>query len=207
MVDGQCLTVQGWRLMGRPAQTPMCAGVRVFIRTALETNADVGVGMLRGAGDSLTWKSLLVYWFQSFLVSDLWVSGFLGFLVSWFLSFLVSWFQRVLVLKFLGFKESKIYQLSISCFQEDFDPMSKILKTLLDEPSVLFSAHLFPDKKATKPSRNFEIYKIIFPKWCWVSLILWSIIGSPKIKRNGFGAQGHVQKSRNHRTEDSEVLP
>ena len=49
--------------------------------------AGVGVGMLRGAGDSLE----QVNWFRGFLVF-----GFLvfGFLVSWFQNFLVSWFRR-----------------------------------------------------------------------------------------------------------------
>ena len=44
----------------------------------------VGVGMLRGGGDSLSWKlqSFKVSWYLSFLVST-----FLGVLVSWLQSF------------------------------------------------------------------------------------------------------------------------
>ena len=47
------------------------------------SGAGVGVGMLRDAGDCLTWKQ------QSFLSS-----WYQGFLVSWFQGFLVSWLQR-----------------------------------------------------------------------------------------------------------------
>ena len=65
--------------------------------------------MLRGVGDSLTWK---VYWFLGSLVFGFLVCGFLAswlrgasLLVSWclvclFLGFKVSWF--------IGFKVSKI---------------------------------------------------------------------------------------------------
>ena len=45
----------------------------------------VGVGMLRGAGDSLTWKGLLVSWFIGFLVYWLLVFGirYSKFQISW----------------------------------------------------------------------------------------------------------------------------
>ena len=68
--------------------------------------AGVGVGMLRGAGDSLTRKGLLVSWC---LVSWFLLPWFLGFLVFgfkdyWFLGFLVS---KFLAFKFLGFLASR----------------------------------------------------------------------------------------------------
>ena len=55
--------------------------------------------MLRGAGDSLTSKSVLVSWFLGFLAFGLlvaWLFGFLflGFLASKFLGVLVSKFRR-----------------------------------------------------------------------------------------------------------------
>ena len=59
--------------------------------------ARVGVGMLRGGGDSLIEK------FQSCLVACL-ISRFLGFLVPWFLGFLLSWFRRFLASSFPSFK-------------------------------------------------------------------------------------------------------
>ena len=83
----------------------------------------------------------LVSWFQSFLVCwcvGFWSLGFkvscrigfnfLGFIVSWFQSFLVSWPQG------LNISRSLIlyYQISISCFLEDIDSISKILKNSLD---------------------------------------------------------------------------
>ena len=62
------------------------------------------------------------------------VLKFLGFLVSKYLGFKVSWF--------LGFEVSKIYKKSISCYLEDTDSISKILKNLLDRwPG--FSAPVF----------------------------------------------------------------
>ena len=56
--------------------------------------AGVGLGMLRGAGDSLTRKRLLVWWLLG--------CWFLGF---WTLGFLVSWIQRFLVSSFQSFKD------------------------------------------------------------------------------------------------------
>ena len=37
-----------------------------------------------------------------------------------------------------------------------------------------------------------------------LSWIIWSVLESPKIKINDFGARGHVQKPRNHRNEKFE---
>ena len=59
--------------------------------------------MLRDAGDSLTWNSLLVSWFLGSLVLVFLVSWFLGFLVSWLLGFLFCWFLGFVVSACLGF--------------------------------------------------------------------------------------------------------
>ena len=40
-----------------------------------------------------------------------------------------------------------------------------------------------------------------------LSWITCGILGSPKIEMNGFGAQGHVQKSRNHVNYKFSVFP
>ena len=77
-----------------------------------------GVGML----------SCLVSWFVL-------VCWFLGVLVCWFLGFLVSWFLSFKVSWFLVSKVSKIYQIWISCFLEDIDPIAKTFKDLLDGSS------------------------------------------------------------------------
>ena len=76
------------------------------------------------------------------------VSWLLGFWVSWFLGFKVSrflgvWFPGFLVSKFQSFKVPKIYQMSISCFLEDIDPVSKVPKNLLNGSSGMFGARLF----------------------------------------------------------------
>ena len=57
-----------------------------------------------------------------------------GFLV---LGFLVSCF---LVYWFIGFKVSKIYQISISCFLIDIDHISKLFKILLNGSAGFFGA-------------------------------------------------------------------
>ena len=75
----------------------------------------------------------------------------LGFLVSWCRSFLLCF----LVISFLGFFVSKIYQISIL---EDIDLISKICKSSLDGSSVLFGARLFPNRQQLD-FRSLEIYK------------------------------------------------
>ena len=83
--------------------------------------SDKGAGISdKGAGDSLNYLEMKNL---GFLVS--WFLGFLClFVVSWFLGFKDSWR--------LGFKVPKIYQMSISCLLEDIDPISKIVKIVLD---------------------------------------------------------------------------
>ena len=56
-------------------------------------------------------------------------------MVSWFYAFMIFWFYGVMV--------TKCYHMSISCFREDIDPMSKIFKILLNGSSGLFGACLF----------------------------------------------------------------
>ena len=63
--------------------------------------------------------------------------------VSWFLVFWSLGFVSLSI----GFKVSKIYQISISCFLEDTDPISKIPGIVLDGSSGLFGARLFPNRQ------------------------------------------------------------
>ena len=70
--------------------------------------AGVGVGMLSGAGNSLTYLKVKTSWFLGFLV--------FGFLVSWFQGFLLSWCLGFSVSKFLGFLTSQIRK-SIRIFE------------------------------------------------------------------------------------------
>ena len=76
------------------------------------SGAGVGLGILRGR---------VVSWFLGFLFVWLFCFGFLGCLVLDFC--------------FLGFKGSKIYQISISCLLMDIDLISKLFKNLLDRSS------------------------------------------------------------------------
>ena len=95
--------------------------------------------------------NMSVCWFLGFLVScflGFLVSKFHGFLVSKFLGFKVSWF---LVSQFLGFKVSKIYQIHISCFSIDNDPIYKIFKNLSDGSSGFIGPHLFDFQKVGCP--------------------------------------------------------
>ena len=65
----------------------------------------------------------------------------------------------------------------------------------------MFGARLF-EFRHLLGFENYGIYKNVFSNMnkgvFWICL---SILASPKIKIIGFEAQGHVQKSRNHRNE------
>ena len=138
--------------------------------------------------ESVSW--FLGFWFLGF--------GFLGFVVSEFLGFKDSWF--------LGSKVSKICQMSISCFLEEIDPISKISKIILDRSSGMFVARLFEQHEKL----NFRslITKLFFENVPGAFLdFLLGILGSPKMKILGFGAWGHVQKFRNHTNEEFRILP
>ena len=89
--------------------------------------------MLRGAGYSLTWKYrglsfwVFVFWFYGFIVLRLYGVMVYDFMLLWIHCFLVS----------------TICQLSISCFQEDIDPISKIFRNSLEGSSKVVDACLF----------------------------------------------------------------
>ena len=79
---------------------------------------------------------LMVVWFYALFAVCWWFYGlwFYGFMVSWFYGFMVLWFYSLIfycliVLWFYGFLVfwfQAFYQVSISCFQVDIDPISKI---------------------------------------------------------------------------------
>ena len=87
----------------------------------------------------------LVLWFY-----DVWFYGCslcnYVFMVLWFYSFVVSWFQK--------------YQICISCFQVDIDPMSKIFKMMLDGSSTFFRRTSFP-KMSTHCFKTISITFLI----------------------------------------------
>ena len=94
---------------------PRHACLKVHVWGPPRSGAGVGVGMLTVAWDSLTSKLKKG--------SRCLVFGF------WFYGFIVLWFDG--------------YQMSISRFQEDIDPMSNLFKILFNGPSSCFGAHLF----------------------------------------------------------------
>ena len=57
-------------------------------------------------------------------------------------------------------------------------------------------------KNSSQVSKNYMFEKELVFSW-----IIWSVLVSPKIKINGFGAQGHARKCRNHRNEGLEGSP
>ena len=140
----------------------------------------------------------LVSWFQCFLVS---ISIFLDFKVSWFLSCLVStWidFLFFVVSWFLGFKVSKIYQITISCFLEATDPISKVFKNLWDGSSGLFGPRLFHHVQKTMSEHLILSETILSERLRVFSWIIWGVLVSPKRNIFGLGSHGHVRKSENH---------
>ena len=70
------------------------------------------------------------------------LDGFMVLRVFWFYSCMALWRYTFMVVWCHGFLVSKIYQMSISCFQEDIDLISKIFKIWLDGSSG-FSAPVF----------------------------------------------------------------
>ena len=90
------------------------------------------------------------------------------------------WFQSFKVLKFLSFKVSKFQSANVSKFQKYQRCVGHSFPFLANEYQV---------------SKHTLLNLIVF------SWIIWSVLVSPKIKIIGFGAQGHVRKSRNHRNE------
>ena len=70
--------------------------------------------------------------------------------------------------------------------------------------SGIFGARLFQNLKMF----DFNASKLFFPNTSrdcsWFCL---GVLGSPKIETVGFGARGHVRKSRNQRKEKFRVLP
>ena len=73
--------------------------------------------------------------------------------------------RSVLLLLFaclFGFLVSKNYKISIPCFQEDLDPISKILRISLNGSSSFFGVRLFQKCQIMyfRSFESFEIYKI-----------------------------------------------
>ena len=87
----------------------------------------------------------MVLGFYGFVV--IWLYGFIlwfcGLVVSWSV---VVWSYGFIVLWRCGFMVSKNYQVSMSCFREDIDPISKIFEISLDGSSGLFGPRLFPNR-------------------------------------------------------------
>ena len=97
----------------------------------------------------------MLLWFYDFMV--LWFDGFMvhGFIVFWFCGFIVVWFFCVVVLWLYGFLVLHFYQTSVSCFQEDIDPICKIFDILIDGSSVFFPAPVFSQIVNVLEFRNF----------------------------------------------------
>ena len=90
----------------------------------------------------------LFFFYWMFDNTKYWFLGlfFLDFKVSWLLGFKVSWFQDV--------KDSIIayYQISISCFQENIDPIFKIFIQTIGWIFVIVRCPpLAPQKTFQKP--------------------------------------------------------
>ena len=85
----------------------------------------------------------------------------------------------------------------MSCLLEDIDPISKIFKILLKGSSALFGTCLFQN------CQNVGSPKTV----CGFSGFFVGVMVSPKMNIIGFRSRGHVQKLRNHRNEEFEVLP
>ena len=79
-------------------------------------------------------NGFMVLWFYGFMVYGFMVLWLYGL---WLYGFLVSWCQEV-------------YQISMSCFQEDIDLISMILEILFNGISSFPDARLFQYRSKTK---------------------------------------------------------
>ena len=133
---------------------------------------------------------------------------FFCFLVSWFQSFLVSRFESVLVFlvsTFQSFNEPILPKTLFHVLWKILIPYSRFSKTTRRIFSCC-SASVFPNMFKISDFQNADIYATdTFQNVFGFSWIIWSILVSPKINNIGFGAQGHVKKSRIHRNEGFSV--
>ena len=107
------------------------------------SGAGVVVGMLRVVwfdGFLILWfcgfmflwyYGFMALWFCSFMVLLFYSFRFLGFYVAWFCYFMVWWFYV-----------PRNYQMFISCFLIDLDPISKMLK-IFTRIIIILGARLF----------------------------------------------------------------
>ena len=136
-------------------------------------------------------------------------SWFLGFLVSWFLGFKVSKFQNFKI--YFMFSENisiPYYQISISCSQEDIDPIFKIFKKQFGRIVMIVRCPSFPtfSEHVGFPFLRFTKHMMFEMLWDF-SWIVWSIMGSHKTNNIGIGARGHVRKLRTHWNEGFKIFP
>ena len=97
------------------------------------------------------------------------------------------------------------YQISISCFLEDIDPVFKIIQKWI---SRIFRAPSFPFVSTVSISQILRLPENIFVEIDSVfSRVIWSLLVSPKRNHIGFGSRGHVQKSEHHENDGFSGFP
>ena len=138
----------------------------------------------------------MVLRFYDFMVS--WFRGFMvcGFVVLWLSGFMVYGFMLSKISNF-HFMFSGRYRSHIQDFQDFIRRSVGICR----RPSFRKLSNKWSSKSL------IFIKRMLLRMFQGCFLILLSILLSPKIKIVGFGAWGHVQKSRNHRNEGFWVLP
>ena len=99
------------------------------------------------------------------------------------------------------------YKMSISCFLEDMDLISKIFTIMLDGPSGCFGAHVLDNVSCFGFPIFLRFTKLLLFQSPVCFSICVGILVSPQIKGIGLGAHGHVPKSRNHRNEGCWRIP
>ena len=140
----------------------------------------------------------------------LFVSWFLGYKVSWFQSLLVSWFQNSEVSKFQSSNVSKLHYVLLEYIGPElpkfhfmfFELYWSHLQDYFRRVVGMFRRPSFQNR-----SKVSMFKMLIFPKLIFFKMIrefpriLWGILVSQKVNDIGCGAQGHVQKFRNHEIE------
>ena len=106
--------------------------------------------------------------------------------------------------RFLGFKDSPNFHFMFSGI---YWSHIQDLKNLLDGLSGFFGARLFENWQHFGFPKLWYLKVIFLKKVPLFFLDCFGILVSPIIKIVGFGAQGHVPKSRNHRHYEFWFLP
>ena len=114
--------------------------------------------------------------------------------------------KSVTILKFWklqSFKITKIFNVFLQSFRTSWFPRFDFSKFQKHFSKIIFdNSRCAGHATQTNKIAILKCPTIVFVEMTWdLSWTEWGVLASPKINNTGFGAHGHVQRSRNHRKE------